>query len=260
MAENCAPPLWRQLQLTARVVHQIGQGRSGTASLEDVAVGMRPGVQALSFAVLRSLGVAQSLLKLLAKRAPPAQATALLCTALALLCQREGAMYDAFTLVNQAVEAAKNTPAIKLQASFINACLRKFLRERDFFMVQVEADGAAHWNHPTWWIAQLQRDWPDQWQPILAANNRQAPLTLRVNTRRISREAYLEKLAVAGLEARLVCESGLELNQAVGVHELPGFGEGWVSVQDSAAQLAAPLLLAGRKTQESFREIGRAHV
>jgi 16S rRNA (cytosine967-C5)-methyltransferase len=253
MAENCAPPLWRQLQLTAKVVHQIGQGRSGTASLEDVAAGMRPGVQALSFAVLRSLGLAQSLIKLLAKRAPPAQATALLCTALALLCQREGAMYDAFTLVNQAVEAAKNTPAIKPQASFINACLRKFLRERDILMAQAESDNAAHWNHPAWWIAHLQRDWPDQWQHILTANNRQAPLTLRVNTKRISRDAYLEKLTMAGLEAHPVCESGLELNHAVGVQQLPGFAEGWVSVQDSAAQLAAPLLLAGREIQESFR-------
>ena len=155
-----APPLWRQLQLTAGVIQAVGQGVSGTAAVDAVPVALRPGVQALSFEVLRSLGRAQALRKLLAPRAPPAAADALLCTSLALLWQPEAAIYDDFTLVNQAVEAAKKTPAVQAQANFINACLRRFLREREVLVGQSESDTVARWNHPGWWIKRLQTDWP----------------------------------------------------------------------------------------------------
>jgi len=253
MTNGLAPPLWRQLQVTAGVLQAIRQGQSGTAALEDVPTPLRSGVQALSFAVLRSLGRAQALRKLLAPRTPPAAADALLCTALALLWQPDEALYDTHTLVNQTVESAKKTVAIKPQASFINACLRRFLRERDALVAQTEYDNTARWNHAPWWIAQLQVDWPDRWQAILAANDAQAPLTLRVNTRRISRLAYLDELKAVGMAATLVADSGLELASAVVVQQLPGFSEGWVSVQDAAAQLAAPLLFAGQVDAAGLR-------
>lgn len=253
MTNDLAPPLWRQLQVTAAVLQAIRQGQSGTAALEAVPAPLRPGVQALSFAVLRSLGRAQALRKLLAPRTPPAPADALLCAALALLWQPDAALYDTFTLVNQAVEAAKKTAGIKPQASFINACLRRFLRERDALVAQTGQDDTARYNHAPWWIAQLQADWPDHWQAILAANEHHAPLTLRVNTRRISRDAYLEQLKAVGVVAMPVADSGLELADAVAVPQLPGFNEGWVSVQDAAAQLAAPLLLAGLPEGEGRR-------
>ena len=240
-----APPLWRQLQATAAMLQAIQQGQSGTAALDAVPTHLRAGVQALVFAVLRSLGRALALRKLLAPRAPPAPADALLCTALALLWQPEGAIYDTFTLVNQTVEAAKKSVAIKPQASFINACLRRFLREREALVAQIGHDQMARYNHPAWWIAQLKVDWPEQWQAILAANDQHAPMTLRVNTRCISRDDYQMKLHEAGLSASPVAQSGLALADAVAVQQLPGFAQGWVSVQDAAAQIAAPLLLSG---------------
>ena len=240
-----APPLWRQLQATAGMLQAIRQGQSGTSALDAVTAPLRAGVQALSFAVLRSLGRAQALRKLLAPRTPPAPADALLCTALALLWQPEKSLYDTFTLVNQTVEAAKKTATIKPQASFINACLRRFLRERESLVAQTEHDSTARYNHAPWWISQLQADWPDHWQAILAANDHHAPLTLRVNSRRISRAAYLEALAAAGIGAIPVAACGVELADAVAVPQLPGFSQGWASVQDAAAQLAAPLLLTG---------------
>jgi 16S rRNA (cytosine967-C5)-methyltransferase len=151
------------------------------------------------------------------------------------------------------VEAAKKTVAIKPQASFINACLRRFLRERDALVAQTDNDSTARWNHAPWWITQLQADWPGQWQAILMANDRHAPLTLRVNTRRISRVAYLEKLKAVGIAATPVADSGLELVGAIAVQQLPGFSEGWVSVQDAAAQLAAPLLFSDRADTAGVR-------
>ena len=216
---------------------------SGTKAVAAVPADLRPGVQALSFEVMRSLGRAQALRKLLAPRAPPAAADALLCTSLALLWQPQDASYDAFTLVNQAVEAAKKTTSVKAQAPFINACLRRFLRERDALVKQTGQDPQALWNHPAWWLQRLQTDWPQQWQGILQANNQHAPMTLRVNTRRVSRDQYLTELTRLGMDATPVAASGLQLTQSVPVHRLPGFDAGSSSVQDAAAQLAAPLLL-----------------
>ena len=115
-----------------------------------------PGVQALGFQVLRWLGRAEALRRQLAKRTPPPAADALLCTALALAWDAERAPYEPFTLVDQAVEAAKRDPATRAQASFINACLRRFLRERDELVAATDREPVAQWNHPRWWIERLQ--------------------------------------------------------------------------------------------------------
>lgn len=246
-------PLWRQLQAVVGVLQAIRQGQSGTAAIEAVATPLRPGVQALSFAVLRSLGRAEAIRKLLAPRSPPAAADALLCIALALLWQSDDAAYDDFTLVNQAVETAKRTQTIKAQASFINACLRRFLRERDALIAQSERDPVARWNHPAWWIEQLQADWPGRWQDILAAADQHAPMVLRVNTRRCTQSSYMRTLRDAGVGATPFGDSGVALASGRTVQQVPGFAEGWVSVQDGAAQLAAPLLLGNLQSARPLR-------
>jgi 16S rRNA (cytosine967-C5)-methyltransferase len=238
-------PLWRQLQAVANVLAAIRQGTSGTAALERVEAALRPGVQSLVYHVLRSLGRAEALRQLLAPRKPPAAADALLCTALALAWREQDAPYDGFTLVNQAVEAAKRTESTRAQSGFINACLRRFLRERDALVQRTEQSPVAVWNHPVWWIKRLQKDYPDQWQTILQANNRQAPMTLRVNQRKTNIAAYLATLREAGIEARPAGDHGVTLLTPLPVHDLPGFDQGSVSVQDAAAQMAAPLLLQG---------------
>ncbi|HSV84624.1 MAG TPA: transcription antitermination factor NusB, partial [Ramlibacter sp.] len=135
-----ALPLWRQLQAAAAVLAAIRRGESATPALARVDAALRPGAQALSFHALRQLGRAEALRRQLAKRPPPPAADALLCTALALGWQEQGAPYPAFTLVDQAVEAAKRSPETKAQQAFINACLRRFLRERDALVAATDAD------------------------------------------------------------------------------------------------------------------------
>ena len=112
-AAGWSPPLWQQLQAAAVVVAAVRQGESATAALDRVATVLRPGVQALAFGALRQLGRAEALRKLLARRAPPPQADALLCTALALCWSAQGSAYDEHTLVDQTVEAAKRQPATR---------------------------------------------------------------------------------------------------------------------------------------------------
>jgi 16S rRNA (cytosine967-C5)-methyltransferase len=238
-------PLWRLLLAAAEVVAAVRAGTSATAAISRVETGLRPGAQALAFQALRNLGRADALRQLLARRAPPPQADALLCTALALGWREADAPYEVFTLVDQAVEAAKRSSAARAQANFINACLRRFLRERDALVAATERDPVARWNHPRWWIERLKKEHPQNWAAILEANNTQAPMTLRVNARKSSPADYWARLRSAGVEAVPIGEHGIVLARPRPVHEVPGFDEGVVSVQDAAAQLAAPLLLQG---------------
>ncbi|NPC57934.1 16S rRNA (cytosine(967)-C(5))-methyltransferase RsmB [Caenimonas soli] len=238
-------PLWRLLQAATDVVAAVREGVSATAAMGRVEGALRPGAQALAFQALRNLGRAEGLRHLLARRAPPPQADALLCTALALCWRDAEAPYEVFTLVDQAVEAAKRSTGARAQANFINACLRRFLRERDALVAATDGDPVALWNHPRWWVERLKKEHPRNWQAILEANNTQAPMTLRVNARKSSPQQYLAQLHAAGVDASPVGEHGIVLARPRPVHEIPGFDEGVVSVQDAAAQLAAPLLLKG---------------
>ncbi len=238
-------PLWRQLQGASSLLMAVRGGQSMTAALEKVDGALRPGVQALAFHALRWLGRAEALRQQLAKRPPPPEADALLCVVLALIWSEEDAPYTPHTLVDQAVEAAKNSDATKHQASFINGCLRRFLRERDELVAVTDRYPQAVWNHPQWWIDRLRKDHPDHWEEILRANNSRAPLILRVNARKTTQQQYLQALHDAGVEAAPVGEQGVILGSARPVPSLPGFELGHFSVQDAAAQLAAPLLLDG---------------
>jgi 16S rRNA (cytosine967-C5)-methyltransferase len=241
--KTASVPLWQQLQAVAQALAQVRRGVSGTAALEAVPSNLRPGVQALLFQALRQLGRAQALRAQLASRTPAPLPDALLCTALALAWDPDNAPYEPHTLVNQAVEAAKNTRSLQMQANFLNACLRRFLRERVALVKATDNDVQSQWNHPEWWVKRLQQDHPDHWQDILIANNQAAPMTWRVNTSRISREALQADWSNHGLASQAVGEQGLVLMQAHNVRDIPGFAEGLCSVQDAAAQCAAQMLL-----------------
>jgi 16S rRNA (cytosine967-C5)-methyltransferase len=265
-----APSLSIQLHHTARCVHAVEQGRSLSEVLPQVDARLRPGVQALTFHVLRQLGTARALVAQLVQRKPDAAVQALLCSAVALLIEpgegtvegkadgsleapRAAMHYAPHTVVNQAVEAARQNRGMQRQAAFVNACLRRFLRERESLMAAVAAQPVARWNHPAWWIQRLQADHPASWQSILNANNQPGPMVLRVNRRRVQRDAYLATLRAAGLVARPVGEDGVVLDAPQPVEALPGFASGDCSVQDAAAQLAATLLLDGRTWTASDR-------
>jgi 16S rRNA (cytosine967-C5)-methyltransferase len=240
-------PLWRQLQGAASLLMAVRDGQSMTAALEDVDAALRPGVQSLGFHTLRWLGRAEALRQQLARRPPPPEADALLCVALALIWTEHDAPYTSHTLVDQAVEAAKRGDATQHQASFINGCLRRFLRERNELLARTEKSPQAVWNHPQWWIDRVRKDHPGGWQAILQANNSRAPLILRINEQKTTQAQYLNALSAINIEASPVGNHGVILARASAVSLLPGFAEGHFSVQDAAAQLAAPLLLDGLK-------------
>lgn len=126
----------------------------------------------------------------------------------------------------------------------VNAVLRQFCRHKDAIVQAVSQQDLYQWNHPEWLVKKIKADWPQQWQDILAANDRHPPMVLRVNASKISQDAYLEMLLSSGIGAtrHSLVPSAIVLDAACDVNDLPGFQDGWVSVQDAAAQLAAPLL------------------
>ncbi len=126
----------------------------------------------------------------------------------------------------------------------LNGCLRRFQREEEELIAQLQRSDAARLAHPNWLLQQLQQDWPEQWPAAVDANNQHPPMILRVNHSQSRRDDYLAKLAEAEIAA-VACDfapDAIRLEKATDVTRLPGFDQGMISVQDEAAQLAADLL------------------
>jgi len=154
-------------------------------------------------------------------------------------------LLDMRTPPHAAVDAAVEATAAlgkDWARGLVNGLLRGVLRTPDALAPSGEPAHDHAW--PVWLATALAADWPRAWPQIAASATARAPMVLRVNTRRGGIDAYAERLAAAGIEARRHehAEQALVLAWPVDVEALPGFGAGDVSVQDAAAQLAAPLL------------------
>ena len=128
--------------------------------------------------------------------------------------------------------------------ALLNAVLRRAQREGNELLSALERDPVVRTAHPRWLQKSLKAFWPEQWEAICAANNAHPPMILRVNRRHHNRDAYLQLLAETGIQAA-PCQysrDGIVLAEASDVRNLPGFDQGWISVQDEAAQLAADLM------------------
>ncbi len=127
---------------------------------------------------------------------------------------------------------------------FINGVLRSYLRQKNELEKKAETDIEANTAHPKWLLEKFKNAWPDHWLSLVEANNREAPLTLRVNLSKISREVYLRQLFESNFKAEplLYNTCGVNLNDPVDVTLLPGFTEGLISVQDGSGQFVPNLL------------------
>ncbi|WP_245182142.1 16S rRNA (cytosine(967)-C(5))-methyltransferase RsmB [Glaciimonas immobilis] len=203
----------------------------------------RGAIQDIAYRTMRGVGQAEVLLAALTSKAPePSLLHGLLCCALSLLAEVDDPAYDHFTTVDQAVTATGSDLSIAHAKGMVNAVLRRFLRERDALTSEANKNPLALWNYPVWWIEQMQAAYPHDWQAILSRGNQPPPLTLRVNQRKISVENYLQLLSENNIQASCIGPVAVRLDKPLPVNQIPGFEQGLVSVQDAAAQLAAPLL------------------
>lgn len=227
----------------ALAVRQVLEGRTLPAALAAIGADGRAGnpafVQELAYGTLRHWGRLSALVDALATKPPSPPLAALIAVA---LYQLDHTKVPPFAVVDRAVDAAE---AIAHAATkpFVNALLRRYLRERDALNTRVaQSSPVARWSYPRWWIGRVQADFPAHWESILVAGNERPPLTLRVNRRASTREALAAAFAERGIATVPVGEQGLVVTEPQPVTTLPGFAEGVFSVQDAGAQLAAPLL------------------
>jgi len=243
----------------AAAVRGVHEGTALPQAIEDTAAHLRldrvrdaatrGAIQDLAYRTVRQFGTTRALVTQLVTRPPGVLVDSLLAVALALLLEGEDGDaskvgrggYSDFTVVDQAVSAAASEPKSAHARGLVNAVLRRFLRERKTLMDVIGKDEEARWNLPTWWLRQLRQAYPDQWAALAESVNARPPMTLRVNTKRVSVEQYLKQLANAGMAGTAVGEQAVRLVRAFPVSQVPGFADGDVSVQDAGAQLAAPL-------------------
>ena len=233
-------------QALARV---LGEGRSLTAAfppalvLERFDPRDRGLLQELCYGVCRRQPQLQALLDLLLQRPLDPQETSVQALLLIGLYQLHHLRIPEHAAVAETVTAARQLHK-PWAANLCNAVLRSFLRRRAELLARVGTHAEAQTAHPRWLLERLQHDWPEEWPTMIIANNTRPPFALRVNPQHLSREDCQSRWATAGRFAQPVATvaTALILAEPIEPMTLPGFAEGWVSVQDAAAQLAAPLL------------------
>jgi 16S rRNA (cytosine967-C5)-methyltransferase len=226
------------------VIGRVLSGSSLNAALAQLKNGPGPAAlvaaaQDLSYGALRAYGVVDAALdRLLEKPVSDAALRGLLLAALSELMARPD---SAHAVVHQAVEAAARLGRPRAKG-LVNAVLRNYQRRAEALTVEIESAESGRFRHPQWWIDLLKASYPERWPEILRAGNDHPPMTLRVNRRRSSVDAYLAKLRDAGIAARHLGGDAVRLEVPRRVDALPGFATGEVSVQDAGAQWAARLL------------------
>lgn len=148
----------------------------------------------------------------------------------------------AHAALSETVDAAMVLKKPQLKG-LINGVLRQFQRQQPELMIQFEQT-QEYYFHPSWLLKRLQSAYPEQWQDIINANNQRPPMWLRINQQYHSAEQYLTLLTEHGIEGKLHPElpEALQLVTPAAVSKLPGFDQGWATVQDLSAQYAARLL------------------
>ena len=226
----------------------VSSGRSLDRALasaeETIADDDRSLLRLLSYGTLRQHWRLQAAIDALLQRPLRARDSVVNALLAVGLYQLRGTRIPDHAVVSQTVDATRFLRRPKL-APLVNAVLRRAIRDRIF--EQEPSDEEAVHDHPAWLIDAIRSDWPDDWADILAANNARAPMWLRVNPAHGGAEDYLERLDAEAIGGELLdaTPQAVRLAEPQPVEKLPGFAAGHVSVQDAAAQLAAPWLLEG---------------
>ncbi|CDG23145.1 Ribosomal RNA small subunit methyltransferase B [Xenorhabdus poinarii G6] len=125
----------------------------------------------------------------------------------------------------------------------INGVLRQFQRQQQL-LIEQSNNNIGQYLHPKWLLERIQKAYPQNWQAIVDTNNQKPPMWLRVNQLYHTANEYFALLKEANIEAELDIRqaSAIRLLSPCPVSALPGFQQGWVTIQDRSAQGCAELL------------------
>lgn len=199
----------------------------------------RAAVHSISFDTLRHYGLLSAQLDLLLSQPiSDAPVRSLLLVALSQLQFSKAASH---AIVDHAVSATEQMGFARAKP-LVNAVLRNFLRAPEKYKREQFSQDIAKYDFPRWWIDLAKKEHPEQWEGILLSARERPPMWLRVNQRSTTVAEYLQLLGTQGVSASRHSGQAVLLEKPLPVHELPGFREGLVSVQDEGAQRAADLL------------------
>jgi len=229
--------------IAAEVLLSVEQGQSLSQclppSLLRLPLSLRPQLQALCYGTCRWFHRLDDELQGRMKKPLKNHDRGVHHLMLVALFQLRFSQQAAYAVLNETVEACRAMDKPHL-TGLVNGVLRSAEREG----APAAVKDTSRYSHSGWMVEKLRHNWPDDWQAIVDANNTQAPMTLRVNALRFSRDEYLQQLLDAGIDASVTrfAPHGIQLARPVPVDALPWFAEGAVSVQDEAAQLCTTLL------------------
>lgn len=236
-------PFAKIVQVSATARTQLRQGASLNSVIRPVLQQLppesRPTAQAIIYESVRKTALCRFILSKLCKNKPSQEVESLLEASLAALFLRR---YTEFTIVSETVNAAKTSPITRQAAGFVNAILRRFLREKDSLLQEAKQNVEIRFNAPAWWIARIRTAYPEEANRILELGTQHPPMILRINRRKTTMEDYLLTLSANHLNAKRVGPDAVLLHSPLPVEMVPGFSQGIVSVQDAGTQLAAHLL------------------
>ena len=230
--------------LAAMIVEQVLLGRNLDKSFQLVLTKYSneaenlPQIKDMTYGAIRDLGKSKFYINKLVKT--KIENLCLESLLHIVLFQINHSRSNDFTLVNQAVDAAKKIDHKK--SSFINAVLRNFLRNKVNLEKELKEDESAVYSYPKWWIEKVKKQYPKDWQDILNIGNQRPPLALRINLQKLKINEYSNILDNEGIDHSLVSEECLIIKKPLDVNKIPGFLDGKVSVQDLGAQLAAHII------------------
>jgi len=251
MAKQDAPKSIPARLAAVKVLQQVvGEGQSLSAqlayNLPRVAAEERGLVQEICYGVLRWLPQLDAILEKLLTKSIKRKDMDVEMLLLVGIYQLQHLNLPDYAAISETVEVAHKLRK-QWAKGLVNGVLRNFQRDGEKIITGIDAyseSDESKYLHPQWLIGKIKKSWPDSWEQILDANNQRPPMTLRVNLAQTSREEFCRELDGAGIEHQIAqfSRSGVTLAKPMPVDQIPGFIDGFASVQDGAAQLAAQLL------------------
>ncbi|MCY4144195.1 MAG: 16S rRNA (cytosine(967)-C(5))-methyltransferase RsmB [Gammaproteobacteria bacterium] len=158
------------------------------------------------------------------------------CVLLAGACQLEYSRTPPHAVVSNAVDATRKVGKSSA-SSLVNAVLRNYKTDSELKSIE------AKYELPQWLLDSIESHYPDVAAELANALMSRAPLTLRVNSHRLSLEDFCSLLDEAGIEHFLpATPNSVTLDEPRSMSSIPGYDEGYFAVQDLSSQLAVPLL------------------
>ncbi len=193
---------------------------------------------------IRNSGASLAIIKTLVKSKLSSEVLNLLLVAISFLLEEK---IPIFTIINQSINSCKLNKTTFYASGLLNAVLRKIANN----LAQFKQEYYSITYLPNWWINALKNNQKLDVEKYLKYSRQPAIMSLRINPQHISRKEYLKLLHNKEIKAQKfnfmhdnknLSPYAIHLEKPIHIKDLPYFEQGYVSVQDIAAQITPHLI------------------